>query len=327
MTKNSWKTFNKTLAEVFEAQDLSSEQSENILKALENTKIRNTISKAFKPRAAKDPNRPTRPMTSYIRWSKEMREPVKAALIKKNGKLEGLELQKAITKELGARWGKMTAKDKVKYENAYKEEKAEYDEKMKTYEPPTSGSEEAAPKTHRGLSGWTLFGKEHRAEVVEENPEIKNTEVMKELSAKWKDLSDAEKEKYNSRAKEMNEETKANGTTTSSSATKSSKRAKPAEKKAATTKTTKTASKTAKSSKAEKAEKPAAKTEKAEKPAKATKAPAFKATPGFNRFAQEKRTTDETNISGKELQTKWLAMDDEERQQYEEDAEALEEEN
>lgn len=329
MTKNSWKTVNKTLADVFEAQELTSEQSENILKALEDKKIRSTISKAFKPRVAKDPNRPKRAMTSYIRWSQEARDGVKAELSKKNPKAKGLELSKAVTKELGKRWEKLAAKEKAKYENAYKEDKKRYDKEMESYTPPTATEAEAAPKSRKGanrgqLSGWTLFGNEHRAEVLEENPDLKNTEVMKILSTRWKEVSDEEKAEYKDRAKKHNEELKENNSAPPA-ATKT-KRAKPAEEKktaakAPTSKTTKTAAK------------PAAKTAstgtaaKAAKTSKAAKAPKFQATPGYNRFAEERRETDETNISGTELQTRWLALSDEERAQYEDDAEVFEAED
>jgi structure-specific recognition protein 1 len=56
-----------------------------------------------------------------------------------------------------------------------------------------------APKGARGA--YILFTSAMRATVVEENPTLKVTEVMKELAERWKKLDDAAKEPFNEQAR------------------------------------------------------------------------------------------------------------------------------
>ncbi|KAL1916519.1 uncharacterized protein VTP21DRAFT_5710 [Calcarisporiella thermophila] len=55
-----------------------------------------------------------------------------------------------------------------------------------------------APK--RPLSAYMLFSQEKRKQVLEENPDVKFTEVGKLLGAMWKELSEEEKKIYNDKA-------------------------------------------------------------------------------------------------------------------------------
>lgn len=57
-----------------------------------------------------------------------------------------------------------------------------------------------APK--RPTSGYILFCKDRRASLKEEQPDLKATEIMKQLGAEWKELSPRKKEKYTAKAKE-----------------------------------------------------------------------------------------------------------------------------
>ncbi|BFU23124.1 high mobility group box domain containing protein [Entamoeba histolytica HM-1:IMSS-B] len=52
-------------------------------------------------------------------------------------------------------------------------------------------------KLKRPLSAYFLYSKDVRKSVVEANPTLKNTEIMKIIGEKWKGLSDQEKKKYN----------------------------------------------------------------------------------------------------------------------------------
>lgn len=56
-----------------------------------------------------------------------------------------------------------------------------------------------APK--KAAPPYFIFCKEYRARVVEENPDLKSTEIMSKLGAMWKELSEKEKKRY----KELNE--------------------------------------------------------------------------------------------------------------------------
>ena len=65
---------------------------------------------------------------------------------------------------------------------------------------------EDKPKTKR-TSGYILFSNANRDEVRDslsnDNEKPKNTDIMKELARKWKELSDEDKEPWNTKAKEI----------------------------------------------------------------------------------------------------------------------------
>jgi upstream-binding transcription factor len=69
-----------------------------------------------------------------------------------------------------------------------------------------SSDDEEKPKKKR-VSGYILFSNANRDEVKEKLAESdekpKNTEVMKELAKKWRELGDEEKEVWNTKAKEL----------------------------------------------------------------------------------------------------------------------------
>jgi hypothetical protein len=69
------------------------------------------------------------------------------------------------------------------------------------------------------ISGYILFSNAHRQEVKDANPDIKFTEVGKELGKMWGKLSDAQKAKWNGKAQKQNEE---NGLPTPTPGAKSS---------------------------------------------------------------------------------------------------------
>jgi len=48
-------------------------------------------------------------------------------------------------------------------------------------------------KVKRGRSGYIFFCNEKRADVTKENPELKAKEIMKELGARWANLTEEEK--------------------------------------------------------------------------------------------------------------------------------------
>jgi hypothetical protein len=54
-------------------------------------------------------------------------------------------------------------------------------------------------------TGYLLYSKDERPKVKEEYPDMKTTEVMKELGARWKAETQKVKDKYNKQAKEAKE--------------------------------------------------------------------------------------------------------------------------
>ena len=56
------------------------------------------------------------------------------------------------------------------------------------------------------LSAYTHFCQEHRAQVKEENPEMKATDVTKELANMWKSLDEEEKAEWKESAEAANKQ-------------------------------------------------------------------------------------------------------------------------
>ncbi|KDQ65093.1 hypothetical protein JAAARDRAFT_96982, partial [Jaapia argillacea MUCL 33604] len=56
-----------------------------------------------------------------------------------------------------------------------------------------------APK--RPPSSYLLFQNEIRKQISEQNPNMPNNEVLKHISAKWKQMTPDERESYETRAK------------------------------------------------------------------------------------------------------------------------------
>jgi hypothetical protein len=65
---------------------------------------------------------------------------------------------------------------------------------------------EDKPKSKR-TSGYILFSNANRDEVrdslTKDDQKPKNTDIMKELARRWKDLSDEDKEPWNAKAKDI----------------------------------------------------------------------------------------------------------------------------
>ena len=55
-------------------------------------------------------------------------------------------------------------------------------------------------KSSRKKTGFIVFSKEKRPEVKKENPDMKFTDISKELGKMWKNLSDEEKQVFNDKA-------------------------------------------------------------------------------------------------------------------------------
>lgn len=55
-------------------------------------------------------------------------------------------------------------------------------------------------------SGFMIFSKEKRAEVKEQNPDIKFGDIAKKLGQMWKELSEEERKVYSDRAAAENAE-------------------------------------------------------------------------------------------------------------------------
>ena len=73
-------------------------------------------------------------------------------------------------------------------------DKARYRDEMSRYEPPK--------KIKRPRSSYAFFMKNMRQEIAEKNPQKNPRELMADIAAAWRNISDEEKAKYNGMANE-----------------------------------------------------------------------------------------------------------------------------
>lgn len=74
--------------------------------------------------------------------------------------------------------------------------------------------------TKRPLNSYMLFSQDERAKVLAAMPDAKPTQVMKELGRRWKEVDQATKTKYESKAKKARDDYSGSGTTSSKKAEK-----------------------------------------------------------------------------------------------------------
>jgi len=212
-------------------------------KAAEKEKKSNGNGKSPKskkpPKKPKQPeSMPKRPMSSYFLFANARRESMKVEHPDK--KLTEL------AKLIGAEWKTISAEDKKAYEDKVVVAKKEYEQKMEEYkkteeyttyqqaladwkadtkkwkkademdvdsddEPlkvsmPRKPKDEKCPK--RPLTSYFLYAKDVRAATKEENPDMAITEIAKEISKKWKLLTEEEKKPFNDEAAALKEKYK-----------------------------------------------------------------------------------------------------------------------
>eukprot|EP01084_Bolivina_argentea_P200295 342516_1 len=186
------------------------------------------------PKKPKQPEKmPKRPQSSYFVFSNKRRNELKDHYPDK----KITELSKLISEE----WKVMTADDKKIYEEAakvnkerytksiaiYKEtdEYSEYQKVLNQYKDekkrweksggmdaddagfqislPRKPKDKNCPK--RGLTSYFLYAKEVREKTKEEHPTKQITELAKEISKKWKLVTDEDKKPYNEEAVRLKE--------------------------------------------------------------------------------------------------------------------------
>ena len=151
-------------------------------------------------------NGPKRGRTSYIFFCTEQRPIIK----KENPDMN----TKEITSQLGVRWKALSEKEKKPYvklaqndKDRYDKEKADYVDEEEDDEPVVekkSKKEKNSSKKDktRKKSGYILFCQEERESMKEDNTDMTNQQITKELGAMWKALSPEEQTDYNERAVE-----------------------------------------------------------------------------------------------------------------------------
>ena len=166
--------------------------------------------KKMKLKVPTDPLKPKRPPSGYILYSSEINAEVRSEL-KKTEKYDNKQLTGAVSKVIGARWRKLSDKEKKPYLKKAEDAKAEYLVKMEDYTPPTpaelaektvSKRKAKDPNAPKGVKGsFIQYSGDVRAQVKEENPDAKVHEISKIIGAMWKALSDEEKAPFEARAR------------------------------------------------------------------------------------------------------------------------------
>jgi hypothetical protein len=145
----------------------------------------------------KDKNAPKKARSAYMYFSMDERVKIKA---------ENAEIKFGDAMKLcGERWKVLGEEEKKKYVQMADDDKVRYAEEMKAYTPPDEASETKkrkrkpkkdprAPK--RNKSAYMCFMATARGKVVAENPEAKQTEIMKLAAGQWRELDEEGKKKY-----------------------------------------------------------------------------------------------------------------------------------
>lgn len=344
---DNWSNFKKAVSDCLQESKVSSPQSEAVLKALDTRKNK-LVAKAGKK--VKDPNAPKHNVSSFILYCKEARPKLKVS--------QPTLAPTEVTKVLSQQWNALTTAQKQKYVDLAKKEKERYDREMASYQPSEEfqtkkqGKKNKNPDSpKRATSAYLLFCAAQRPLVKTEMPELKGSEVLRELGKRWGEISAQEKavfEEMHRKEKEALE----GGAVESTPAKKTKaevpsapvKSAKPVPTKevakAAPTpvKDTKSATKAAptpvKDTKSAKAA-PAPVKEAGKKNTKAATV-ATPTTPGYKIFTEDTRPEleeenqdwNETKLAS-ELVKRWNQLSDEDKNQYEimADEESLEEED
>jgi hypothetical protein len=145
-------------------------------------------------------------MTAFFCYSQKRREEMK----KEGVKMAVTEQTKKFSEE----WKKMDVSEKKPFEEKAVEDKKRYEKEMAGYTPPEkesdSSSSDDGPKKKkakkdpnapkRAMNAYMYFMQDQRAAVKEKNPKLTNKELLSELGAEWKKLSDKDKEPYNQKA-------------------------------------------------------------------------------------------------------------------------------
>ncbi|EGV93295.1 High mobility group protein B1 [Cricetulus griseus] len=112
------------------------------------------------------------------------------------------------SKKCSERWKTMSAKEKRKFEDMAKADKARYEREMKTYIPPKGETKKKfkdpnAPK--RPPSAFFLFCSEYCPKIKGEHPGLSIGDVAKKLGELWNNTAAEDKQPYGKKAAKLKE--------------------------------------------------------------------------------------------------------------------------
>jgi len=163
--------------------------------------IMDNIGKFATVKKLKDPDAPKRAMTSYIAFYKENASTIKSKY--------GVSSAPEVSKKAGELWTNLTPREKVKYEKIASKDKQRYEEEKNAYRTPSQEEikqkidtikEEKKIKDPNAPKKWKtsymFFGLKNRATIKEETGLTTLGDISKEISRRWKELDDEQKQEY-----------------------------------------------------------------------------------------------------------------------------------
>jgi len=148
-------------------------------------------SRASKPKKQlkklKDPEAPRRPLSPYMLFVRDERAKVVAEM----GSMVAIG---EVGKEMGKRWGLMGQLEKSKYVEAYNEDKARYEEEMKTYQPSKQFLDmkvkhdmamQGGDKSETTMEKYFSFLESNWRKISSENPGLCAKEVQEIAWTQW----------------------------------------------------------------------------------------------------------------------------------------------
>ncbi|XP_012626132.2 high mobility group protein B2 [Microcebus murinus] len=149
-----------------------------------------------------DPNKPRGKMSSYAFFVQTCREEHKKK--HPDSSVNFAEF----SKKCSERWKTMSAKEKSKFEDMAKSDKARYDREMKNYVPPKGdkkGKKKDPNAPKRPPSAFFLFCSEHRPKIKSEHPGLSIGDTAKKLGEMWSEQSAKDKQPYEQKAAKLKE--------------------------------------------------------------------------------------------------------------------------
>ncbi len=134
--------------------------------------------RASRKKRQRDPARPKRAMTPFLYFACEQRK-----ILKQTHEKMTLPEQSRRIAEL---WKEVT--DKSKYVEQAQADQARYREQMSHYVPPK--------KIKRPRSSYAFFMRDVRARIAEAAPDKTPRELMSDIAAAWKSITDDERARY-----------------------------------------------------------------------------------------------------------------------------------
>jgi hypothetical protein len=147
----------------------------------------------------KAPGAPKRGKSPYILFSMDKREEIKASM-EENAKVTD------VMRAIADAWAKMSDDEKAPWKQAAEVDKQRYEEEMANYDGPLRVPNKRAKKhpdaPKRASSAFLFYSQVMRPRIKSENPEMKNTEISKQLGEAWAKATDVQKAPYVEKEKE-----------------------------------------------------------------------------------------------------------------------------